>query len=321
MFHSYHTLCHHPDQSAAFLVHICCFSLISSCVGHRFWLFQVVVHTRSIMVTSTWWAPSGGRMYSLQLFHNNVLMEEDVGSPSKGWPVFLWRKNTPGFWKRDQRDTEVIPLKECHRSYPDELVNVNRLLRSTWRLVVYDEDQREMSRRPSWLDRRRLSNQDFWEHHLSGHPAHLVDSAMGLKKTGISCWEWRWQLLSSSPREGKCEQSERWICGGRENVSGYVNLVLKENAWEINATRDWGGFLPSSSGPSHEALKARLLFYIMSQSRINICKPILENLRINGPEMEHFCCLTAGVLIIPGSTIVSFHFIFLCAHMWHLTSS
>lgn len=147
----------------------------------------------------------------------------------------------------------------------------------------------------------------------------------GTEKTGISCWERRWQLLSSSPREGKCEQSERWICGGRENVSIYGNLVLKENAWEINATRDWGGFLPRSSGPSREALKARLWFYIMSQSQINICKPILENLRINGPEMEHFCCLTAGVLIIPGSTIhltiVSFHFIFLCAHTWHLTSS
>lgn len=52
--------------------------------------------------------------------------------------------------------------------------------RDTWRYMTRISGK--MSRRPSRLDRWRLSNQDFWDNRLSGQPAHLVDSAIGLKK-------------------------------------------------------------------------------------------------------------------------------------------
>lgn len=132
------------------------------------------------VMSSLWWSD-----VSTASVRNKLLKQKLAGHLPKADLCFCGgKKTTPGFWKRDQRDTEVIPLKECHRWYPDELVNVNRLLCSLWRTLIYDKDQWEMSRRPSWLDRRRLSNQDFffWDNHLSGHPAHLVDSATRLEK-------------------------------------------------------------------------------------------------------------------------------------------
>lgn len=108
-------------------------------------------------------------------------MEEDDGSTSKGWPVFLWRKNTPGFWKRDQQDTEVIPLKECHRSYPrvgkcQQVALFHVTLGDIWRGSVENVEETFVVGQTATFKSGFLG----WSSR-SGHPAHLVESARGLK--------------------------------------------------------------------------------------------------------------------------------------------
>lgn len=173
-------------------------------------------HGNELPLVAGWWN-------SLQLFHNKILMEEDDGSPSKGWPVFLWRKKTllghKPFWKQDQRDTEVIPFKECIRSYPDEFVNVNRLLFSTWHLAIHDKDQWKNVKETFLIGQTATFKSGFLGQSFvwSTRPPGWLGN--GTEKTGLNCWEWRWQLLSCRPLQAEWEQRERWICGGRENAS------------------------------------------------------------------------------------------------------
>lgn len=54
LFHSHHALCHHPDPSADFLVHVDCFKLISSRVGHRFWLRSGLLSTQEATMVTSW---------------------------------------------------------------------------------------------------------------------------------------------------------------------------------------------------------------------------------------------------------------------------
>lgn len=71
------------------------------------------------MASALWWPRARTTM-----FHTPV--ERKAG---KAGNAVL--KGTGGSWRRDHGGMEGILQAECHRSYPDEQVNVNRLSGST----------------------------------------------------------------------------------------------------------------------------------------------------------------------------------------------
>lgn len=73
---------------------------------------------------------------------------------------------------------------------------------------------------------RRLANQDFWDNHLSGHSAHLVDAAMGLKQQASAAEDEDDSFYPPDLRKVSVSKVSA-ESGGCENVS-YVNLELKK---------------------------------------------------------------------------------------------
>lgn len=167
-------------------------------------VIQVVVHTGSrhgdvSVLSSPWWPDDGIRCSYFTITSWWKMM---MGQLPKADLCFCGGQTLLGSGNGISKTRKWFPLKNAI-AHIHELVNVNRLLYSTWRWVIYDEDQWKMSRRPSWLDRRRLSNQDFWDDHHD-----LAIPPTWLSQQGD--WKTRHQLLRVKMAAFMLQTSWRW---------------------------------------------------------------------------------------------------------------